>query len=155
MPWMIEYANLDAEQRDFVDNINQSPNMWLNGYVGAGKSIVLLYSLVQVKRDYASSGIKVCLVLFTHSLIDMFRAGIQEIDDNNSDLENVAILTYHQFKNQYEHSNVLFDYIFVDEVQDLPEDILKLLSKHCKKLIMAGDPEQSIYSEGIDPSQKC
>lgn len=51
----------------------------------------------------------------------------------------------------------LYDYIFIDEVQDLNGydlEFLHKLAKSCKNLIMAGDVRQVAYNTHIDPLYK-
>jgi superfamily I DNA/RNA helicase len=50
-------------------------------------------------------------------------------------------MTYYEFQK----NNTSYDYIFCDEVQDLPKSILKDMKERSKQLILAGDSNQSIY----------
>ena len=45
MAWIIPENKLDAQQRDFIDNVNiESENMWIKGFPGSGKSVLLVYT---------------------------------------------------------------------------------------------------------------
>ena len=40
MAWIIEENKLDAQQRDFLDNVDiNRKNVWIKGFAGSGKSI--------------------------------------------------------------------------------------------------------------------
>lgn len=41
MAWIIEENKLDAQQRDFLDNVDiNRKNVWIKGFAGSGKSIL-------------------------------------------------------------------------------------------------------------------
>ena len=45
MAWIIEENKLDAQQRDFLDNVDiNRKNVWIKGFAGSGKSILLAYT---------------------------------------------------------------------------------------------------------------
>ncbi|QUS61115.1 3'-5' exonuclease [Synechocystis sp. PCC 7338] len=143
MSWMVPYESLDPEQIRFLDYISskkQRDHIWLKGFAGTGKTVLLVHTAFQLIKDNPSKTI--CTVLFTHSLINMIRTGISDI---NAGLEiplNMRITTYYQFK----QTPRKYHFIIVDEVQDLPADILTLLKENCENLIVAGDSDQSIYT---------
>ena len=146
---MISYPKLDEDQKDFVDNqVNKEGNIWVQGFAGSGKSVLLIHALrVKLRENPAS---KCCIVVFTHSLRDMFSTGINELDpDNNEGLKNVPVITYHEFMKNAEN----YDYIFCDEVQDIPAHVLTAMKNRSKHVIVAGDSNQSIYSNTVNPSE--
>lgn len=144
MSWMVVYDKLTGKQKNFIKNeVNVSGNIWIKGYAGSGKSILLVHSISDKILQNPNSSI--CVVVFTHSLIQMFRAGMKELRIPE---KNVYLTTYHQFKRNTTH----YDYIFCDEVQDLTPSILAQMTKQTKKLILAGDENQSIYLN--DPATK-
>jgi len=142
--WMIQANKLDEEQKQFIfENVKSKENIWIQGFAGSGKSILLVHTIVEKIKENPNASI--CVVVFTHSLIQMFKAGMQELAIPNT---NVYLTTYHQFKKE----NYTFDYIFCDEVQDLPKSVLEDMKKRTQQLILAGDSNQSIYES--DPSSK-
>lgn len=149
--WMIPYNKIkdsgDQKQLDFIDNVTKSDdNTWIQGFAGSGKSIVLVHSIVNILNEDSSA--TVCVVVFTNSLIEMFTAGMQELKIPH---ENVHLTTYHNFIK----TNANYDYIFCDEVQDLPKSVLEnMRSRASKQLIVAGDSNQSIYDEDPDTKEK-
>ena len=147
--WMVPYEQLDDDQKDFVDQeIDKQGNIWVQGFAGSGKSVMLVHALIKKLKE--NPNIKACVVVYTHSLIDMFNKGISEIDPNNQmGLSKVPVMTYHQFRKGNQH----YDFIFCDEVQDLPEDVLTEMRNRCNHLHVAGDSNQSIYDHGISPDR--
>jgi len=141
MTWMVTESKLDPNQRDFLQTLarDRGRNFWIRGFAGSGKSVLVVHALNQAKRE--NDSLRACIVLFTRSLIDLFKTGLPEA------LSGVPVMTYHQFKKRPLH----FDLILVDEVQDLPANVLELLRKHSKRLIVAGDEAQSIYPDTVAP----
>ena len=142
--WMIREDQLDTDQADFVNNrVKKAGNIWIQGFAGSGKSVLLIHSMLDVIRKEPKASI--CIVVYTHSLIDMFETGMKELKFPR----NIPVITYFEFKK----SNETYDYIFCDEVQDLPEDIVREMKKRSKKVVVAGDSNQSIYEDTIEPDQ--
>jgi superfamily I DNA/RNA helicase len=143
MSWFIPYNQLDNEQINFLSNIgsNYNSNYWLKGYAGSGKSVILIHCLLKEKERNPKS--RVIIVLYTHALIDMIKTGIP------SQYSNTEVVTYHQFNKM----NSTWDLILVDEVQDLPEYIVRDIHSKGKRVIVAGDVNQSIYDNVCESNQ--
>ncbi len=143
MSWFIPYPQLDNEQLEFLENSEKERdrNYWLKGYAGSGKSVLLIHLLLKEKEHNPKS--KVIIVLYTHALIDMIRSGIPE------EYNNIPIVTYHQF---YKMTDT-WDLILVDEVQDLPEYIVRDIHSKGKRVIVAGDTNQSIFDDVCETEQ--
>ncbi|MCG8803273.1 3'-5' exonuclease [Tenacibaculum finnmarkense] len=143
MAWMITYEKLKDEQRDFVDTeIEKKGNVWLKGFAGSGKSVLLIHGIRAKLKNNPNANI--CIVVYTYSLIDMFKTGMAELK-----MPSIPIMTYYQFKK----GNQNYDYIFCDEVQDLPVDVLAEMKQRSKYLYVAGDSNQSIYQNTVTPSE--
>lgn len=141
MAWMIREDQLDPEQREFVNAESQKPgNIWIQGVAGSGKSILLVHTLRRVLNDNPQA--KTIVVVYTHALINMFKAGLRELK-----IDNIPVVTYHEFKKQ----GGFYDYILCDEVQDLPEDVLRLMASQGRHILVAGDSNQSIYENTVSP----
>lgn len=143
MSWFIPYNQLDNEQLSFLQNIdeNKTSNYWLKGYAGSGKSVLLIHCLLKEKEKKPDSN--VIIVLYTHALIDMIKSGIPD------KFSQTQVVTYHQFKNMAG----TWDLVLVDEVQDLPEYIVRNIYSKGKRVIVAGDVNQSIFDEGCPIAQ--
>lgn len=137
MSWFIPYNQLDTEQLSFLQNVNnnQDANYWLKGYAGSGKSVLLIHCLLKEKERRPNSN--VIIVLYTHALIDMIKTGIP------AEYRNTQVVTYHQFRRM----NGNWDLILVDEVQDLPEYVVRDVRSKGTRVIVAGDVNQSIYED--------
>lgn len=143
MAWMIKYDKLDDDQKDFVDNeIKNKGNIWIKGFAGSGKSVMLIHALR--KKIQSDPNANVCVVVYTHSLIDMFKTGISELG-----MPSMPVITYHQFMRENDN----YDYIFCDEVQDLPADVLTQMKLRSQHVYVAGDSNQSIYENTVTPSE--
>jgi superfamily I DNA and RNA helicase len=109
--WMIGGDQLVEEQNHFIYEIAKKKNrIWIKGYAGSGKSVLLVHTIND--KIIENQDVSICVVVFTHSLIQMFKAGMQELGIAN---RNIHLITYHQFIK----TNYHYDYIFCDEVQDL------------------------------------
>ncbi len=149
MSWIIPENKLDEQQRDFVENVDiNQRNVWIKGFPGSGKSVLLAYTIKKIKRQTPSASIIV--VVFTHSLITMFKAAFKEMR------EIVEVVTYFDFMK----SPRRYDYILSDEVQDLTPTVLREMNNRGKHVIVAGDENQSIFETAprtnertVSPSQ--
>ena len=141
---MIGRNKLDPDQNQFLDQVattGSRNNYWISGFAGSGKSVLIVAALIQAKKD--NTNLNMCVVLYTHSLIDLIRSGIPP------DLGHVPVKTFYQFRKD----PASYDLILVDEIQDLPPEDIRKMRQQCKQLIMAGDDAQSIYDDRVDPTQ--
>jgi superfamily I DNA/RNA helicase len=137
MAWMIREDQLDPDQKDFINiEAKKTGNIWVKGFAGSGKSVLLVHSLRDILQSQPNA--KVAIVVYTHSLIDMFKTGMRELNLPST----IPIMTYIEFVDK-NSSN--YDYIFCDEVQDLPSRVLYAMKNRARKVIVAGDSNQSIY----------
>lgn len=143
MAWMIKYDKMDDDQKDFVDNeINAKGNIWIKGFAGSGKSVMLIHAL-RKKMD-SNPNANICVVVYTYSLIDMFITGMEELG-----MPSIPVMTYHQFKKGHES----YDYIFCDEVQDLPANVLGQMKQRSQHVYVAGNSNQSIYENTVTTTE--
>jgi superfamily I DNA/RNA helicase len=143
MAWMIREDQLDPDQRDFINvESKKAGNIFVKGFAGSGKSVLLVHSLKDILQKEPNA--KIAVVVFTHALIDMFRTGMREMNIPDT----IPVMTYYAFVD----GTTTYDYIFCDEVQDLPSRVLYAMQNRAKKVIVAGDSNQSIYE--IDPKWK-
>ena len=142
MAWLVPENMLDEQQRDFVENVDiDQKNVWIKGFPGSGKSVLLAYTIKKIKRKNPDA--KVAVVVFTRSLIEMFKAAFAEMG------VSADIMTYYEFM---DHTTSNYDYILSDEVQDMTCRVLSAMNIRAKHIIVAGDENQSIYEK--DPKYK-
>ncbi len=152
MAWMIREDQLDPDQREFINvESKKNGNIWVKGFAGSGKSVLLVHSLKNILQKEPNA--KIAVVVYTHSLIDMFKTGLSELKIASS----VPVMTYIEFCDK---DKTTYDYIFCDEVQDLPSRVLYAMKNRSRKVIIAGDANQSIYDKDprwnesiVNPSQ--
>jgi superfamily I DNA/RNA helicase len=147
MRWMISEDKLGPDQREVINDLSKNwKNTWIKGHAGSGKSVLLIHLL----RDYLTKNpkSKVCVVVFTRSLVDMLKVAIVELDLEKRFKTNIPVLTIYEFKGKNIASK--YDVVFCDEVQDLPVSFLHLLKANSNQVIVAGDEAQSIYESVPD-----
>ena len=76
MNWLVPHDRLDNEQRGILQSFQAQPkkSLWITGYAGSGKSVLLIHILITIKERFPSAS--VCVVGYTHALIDQLRSGI-------------------------------------------------------------------------------
>jgi superfamily I DNA/RNA helicase len=162
MPWFIPYNRLDIDQKDFVDDVINN-KLFISGFAGTGKSVVLIHKLIKIFDENPDA--KCCVISFTHALLEMFKLGIEEsgrltgrvsneINSCNAKNGQIDLVTKYEFRKNFQNTNpIRYDFIMIDEVQDLCQsDIENVLNSRTKEIYLGGDDNQSIYSE--DPKDK-
>jgi len=139
MGWYRSFNQLDQRQVQFINEITRSNpnNHWVKGFAGSGKTLVLAHVVEKVVAG--NDGVSVCFISFTHALKDLIRVGI-----NSRAAEKVNFATSRGFVKKPKR----YDFIFLDEVQDIELEELKVIKNHAGKLIVAGDGDQRIYGNG-------
>ena len=141
MSWIIPENKLDTQQRNFIHNVDiDSKNVWIKGFPGSGKSVLLAHTIRKIKSRNNNASILV--VVFTHSLIKMFDAAFREMG------YSVRVVTFYDFMK----SSNTYTYILSDEVQDLTPSVLRAMNNRAQHVIVAGDSNQSIYE--CDPRNR-
>lgn len=149
MAWIIPEHKLDPQQNEFINRQDYTQNnIWIKGFPGSGKSILLAYTLKQIKNRNPKA--KVVVVVFTRSLVQMFKEAFAEMNIN------VEVKTFYEFIKTSSH----YDYVLSDEVQDLVPSVLQAMYRRADHVVVAGDENQSIYErdpqlkeETVSPSQ--
>lgn len=134
MAWIIPEHMLDPQQREFIEKQDYTnENIWIMGFPGSGKSVLLAYTLKQIKSRNPRAS--VIVVVFTRSLVQMFKEAFDEMNIN------VEVKTFYEFMNSSKH----YDYVLSDEVQDLVPSVLRAMKNRANHVVVAGDENQSIY----------
>lgn len=143
MRWMISEDRLGADQREVIDEIGKigTRSIWIKGHAGSGKSVLLLHSL----KDYLvrNPNALVCVVVYTHSLVDLMKNGIKQIPFLAD--RTIEVMTIYGIKDKINNGR-RYDAIFCDEIQDLPLEFIVKMKDASTQLIMAGDSSQSIFT---------
>lgn len=142
MPWWIPENKLDPGQMNFLTKDVNAKNYWIKGFPGSGKSVLLAHTIKKIRKDKPKADIAV--VVFTHSLIKMFKAAFAEMG------QYADIMTFFDKR----LCNCHYDYILCDEVQDFVPTVLNTIRQNGTHIIVAGDENQSIFEEDPRYHQK-
>lgn len=142
MRWMVPVNSLDVQQRQILDTITRgsTPPHWISGYAGTGKTILITHAIERIAARELKAGI--CFVTYTHALKDLVESGLSEKIKSRIEIRTIDTL-----KNEQDN----YDYIFIDEIQDIKENLILNIQRRAGQVIAAGDPEQSIYDQVVDP----
>jgi superfamily I DNA/RNA helicase len=143
MQWMISINELGAQQARILDDVSAdtSKTHWIAGYAGTGKTVVITHAIERLVARTRNASI--CFLTYTHALKDLVYSGLSE-----KALGRVTIETIDTFATNGER----YDYILVDEIQDVTESGIEKIFSRAEHVIAAGDPDQSIYLGRVDPS---
>ena len=143
MQWMISINELGAQQARILDDVSTdtSKTHWIAGYAGTGKTVVITHAIERLVARTRNASI--CFLTYTHALKDLVYSGLSE-----KALGRVTIETIDTFATNVER----YDYILVDEIQDVTESAIQRIFSRAEHVIAAGDPDQSIYLGRVDPS---
>ena len=142
MTWRPAVSSLSNQQstalRTIQKNIEGRGDIvtWVNGMAGNGKTVVMLYAAETLCKIYPEKS--VCFVTYTHALKDLF------YDSLLPEFQKVIdVMTHTAFMNE----NRKYDFVFLDELQDITEGDLSKIHNLSKKLVVSGDFGQCIYPE--------
>ena len=113
--------------------------MWISGYAGSGKSVLLVHKALSIlNREPAAT---IIFVVYTSSLVDLFRTGLAALG-----YPQIPVKTIYEFMNSHE----TYDYILCDEIQDCTDRMIDAIKNNARKnIIVAGDEFQSIYEKDV------
>jgi len=135
MPW--NPTNIDVQLQRRVENVLRDATYgWIKGFAGSGKTWILKEILKKYKATHPYDS--VCYVTFTNALTNM----VQEGDD----LNDCDVMTHTQFLKR----QIKYDFVGVDEVQDISERDLYKIKALSGKVIICGDSAQKIYENGVE-----
>ena len=143
MQWMISINQLGAQQSRILDDVSKDDTRthWIAGYAGTGKTIVITHLIERMIARTRSP--LICFLTYTHALKDLVHSGLSQ-----RALARVTIQTIDTFLATQEN----YDYILVDEIQDVKEEVIGKIFDRAKHVVAAGDPDQSIYLGRVDPA---
>lgn len=141
MKWMVPKNKLSAKQIDIADSVVKGADErhWVSGYAGSGKTVVITHSINELATRFPDHSIG--FLTYTHALKDMVQSGLSPKVAKRVSIETLDSFYHHPKK---------FDHLFVDEIQDADQRHLPKLLAASKHLVVAGDPDQSIYRDRLD-----
>ena len=131
---------MSTQQKLVLDGIlkkKQATN-WIQGFAGTGKTVVLVNLMKNI--SLIDSNASMCFITYTNALKDLVASGLDD---------SVEICTHTIFKIKKKQ----YDYVFLDEVQDITTEDLYEIRKLSGVLHIAGDPDQNIYREHASISE--
>lgn len=136
MSWYVPFDKLSSKQLEVLNGITTrlDNSHWVQGFAGTGKTLVIAHLMERVAalRPQAS----ICFITFTNALADLVRSGL-----HGSVAGRVDVKTARQFVSDRRQ----YDYVFLDEVQDIELSELEKIKALAKHLYIAGDGDQRIY----------
>lgn len=150
MHWKPDFLKIDERQRqvikESVDAIRKSTGVhvipWISGYAGNGKSVVLVFAMENIADLEPNASI--AFITYTHALKDLVNSSLLPKHQ-----KRIHVSTHTSFLSEEEE----FDYVFVDEIQDLSAKNLREINKLAKRTVYAGDFAQTIYPDKRPVSQ--
>ena len=141
MNWMVPERKLDERQLDVLRRCcgagrHRHHHHWIRGFAGTGKTVLLVHLAGRILADDDKASI--CLAAYTHALKDLIASGLGEELGGR-----VRVMTYHQLL----HERREYDWIMLDEVQDIPAADLRRIRALARHVVAAGDTDQSIYDK--------
>ncbi|MDR1656062.1 MAG: hypothetical protein LBT47_00710 [Deltaproteobacteria bacterium] len=141
MRWWVDFNVLSEKQKWALSNIRNQfqSSHWIQGFAGTGKSLVLLHLMEQM--SIANPNSTVCFITYTNALTALV-ASTPLVEKAKN---RFVIQTHTKFLGDRKK----FDFVFLDEVQDIGVDDLTKIKNLSGKLYIAGDPDQKIYDNDL------
>lgn len=144
MGWYVSFSSLSQTQVSVIEDITRSidtKNHFICGFAGSGKSVLLTHVLERLVADHPHS--KFFFVSYTHALVGMAKASLLSSGLDEEVARRISFSTVHRFI----YGKETADFVFIDEAQDLQADWLGKIRSKASHVVLAGDYEQTIYSE--------
>lgn len=178
MTWLVPYEELTPDQRRTVE-LKPSEHRLIFGGPGSGKTMIILHRARYLLDSYYVGKGRYHIFVFTKTLVSYIRSALEflNLDENCVSTFDSWCTNYYKTQiggkfpwnskdkcpdfvairkavanslKQSKHNKYLYDFILVDEGQDLDGDtfdILKLISPHITVCI---DHKQKIYENAAD-----
>lgn len=138
--WFVPEDRLNPDQQRFLREVDiNRQNIWIKGFAGSGKSVLLVHVANKILTEKPNA--RIGFIVYTQSLVEMFKTALREVFKDRAN--NIPVMTYYSFMS----SSSSYDYILCDEVQDLTPRVLNRMYERSAHLVVAGDSNQSIYPE--------
>lgn len=171
MSWLVPYSDLTPDQQRAIQ-LSPTENRAIVGGPGSGKTQILLHRARYLCDQQKVLPERFRIFVYTNALKDYIKTALRELN-----LPDDSVTTFDNWCNQYYKSNispripwgehrpdfdsvrrstlahagkggVLFDFVLVDEGQDLPEEVFTFLTKVSKHVTVCIDNKQQIYDIG-------
>ena len=147
MNWMVPERRLDEHQLDVLRRCGTADDHrqrrlldhdhhWICGFAGTGKTVLLVHLAGRILAEHDEASI--CLATYTRALTDLMASGL-----GRGLAGRARVMTYYQLL----HEGRKYDWILLDEVQDIPAADLRRIRSLAGRVVAAGDTDQSIYDK--------
>ncbi len=175
MAWLIPFSNLTPAQQDAVQMDTRTHKAIIGG-PGAGKTLVLLHRLNQLFHRAGGKPSAVRLFVYTNTLKEFIRAGndmLEVPDECIGTFDKWCADVYRQYiadrlpraKSGTDFAAIragaykaisdgllptpAFEYVLVDEAQDLDGEAIKALQRIARHVTVCMDGNQQLYDTGV------
>lgn len=143
--WLIDESQMDHIQIKIVNAKSDIP-LIVRGCAGSGKSVIALWKAKDIQRKNSGSYL---FVTFTRTLTGYLSDGIKAIGLEGRHVCSLnRCFSWKKVGDKYQMLGWRlpdYDFIIVDEAQDISEEALIEMQKHAKVLLLYGDSGQQIY----------
>lgn len=137
--WYVPFDRLGQKQLEVLNGITNELRQthWVRGFAGTGKTLVMTHLMerVAVLEPQAS----LCFITYTNALAGLVKSGL-----HGPVARRVEVMTHTEYLSRHRRYN----YVFLDEVQDISSGDLARIRSLADHLYVAGDADQRIYQEG-------
>ena len=111
--WFVPEDRLNPDQKRFLQEFerdfrnNNLHNLWVKGFAGSGKSILLVH--VARKILALKPNAKIALIVYTQSLVEMFKKALRELTPP----VNIPVMTFYSFMT----SSSSYEYILCPKIR--------------------------------------
>jgi superfamily I DNA/RNA helicase len=175
MAWLIPFSSLSSAQQDAVQMDTRHHKAIIGG-PGAGKTLVLLHRLNLLYHRAGNKADAVHLFVYTNTLKEFIRTGNDMLDvpnecigtfdkwcadmyrehisgtlprtDRNLDFDAIRAGAYRAIAENLIETPV-FEYVLVDEAQDLDVKAINALKKIARHVTLCMDGNQQLYEAGV------
>lgn len=180
MNWLVPPNELTPDQQRAIE-LSPLNNIAITGGPGSGKTMVLVYRAQFLSKKYKTSPARYRILVYTNILKDYIKSALNLLDlpeDNVLVFANWCHLFHEKYIGRVpwnKSENVpdfrltqlnvkdyilsgridlpIYDFLMVDEGQDLDKDAFQIISRLAAHVTVCMDDKQQIYETGISSSE--